>query len=68
MCTEKNLEYMVDCIYFKILLRVWQNRYGIDKPCHNGIDKPCQKTNICQYRNKLFILKFIIKFVFYASV
>ena len=60
MCTEIFFEYMVDCNYFKILLRVWQTRYGIDKPC--------QKTNICQYRNKLFILKFIIQFVFYASV
>ena len=60
MCTERILEYIVDCIYFKILLRVWQNRYSIDKPC--------LKTE--QYVNTVtnYLYEFIIQFVFYASV
>ena len=60
MCTEKILEYMVDCIYFKILLRVWQNHYSIDKPSLKTKQYVNTVTN-CLY-------EFIIQFVFYASV
>ena len=49
-------------------LHLFQNIVtGLTKPLQYRQTLPEDKT-ICQYRNKLFILKFIIQFVFYASV